>query len=108
MINVKVSPKVFNGAYRPYLFDTTRTQIFYGGSSSGKSYFLAQRCIMDMLNGGHNYLIVRNTQLSVRKSVFNEILKAINFFHADKLFNVNKTDLVTEFRKKFATKGGDN
>lgn len=94
MINIDVSKKVFNLSYRPYIDDETRTQIFYGGSSSGKSYFLAQRCIMDMLSGGHNYLIVRNTQLSVRKSVFNEILKAISFFKADKFFNINKTDLV--------------
>lgn len=94
MINIDVSKKVFNQSYRPYINDETRTQIFYGGSSSGKSYFLAQRCVLDMLSGDHNYLIVRKTQLSVRKSVFNEICKAISFFKSDKLFSINKTDLI--------------
>lgn len=94
MINLNISRKVFNDAYFPYLYDETHTQIFFGGSSSGKSYFLAQRCILDMLRGGHNYLIVRNVQLTVRKSVFNEITKAISFFKMSDYFSVNKTDLV--------------
>ena len=48
-IKVNVSKKVFNPVYLPYLESDTYTQIYYGGSSSGKSYFLAQRCIWDML-----------------------------------------------------------
>ena len=95
MINLNINKAVFNPTYYPYLNDETHTQIFFGGSSSGKSYFvIGQRCVIDMLKGDHNYLITRNTQLSVRKSVFNEILKAISFFKVDKLFSVNKTDLV--------------
>jgi phage terminase large subunit len=95
MINLNISSKVFNPLYYDYLNDETHTQIFFGGSSSGKSYFvIGQRCVIDMLKGGHNYLIVRNTQLTVRKSVFNEILKAISFFKVGSYFNVNKTDLV--------------
>lgn len=93
-INIDIDGKVFNPIYRPYLDDSTYTQIFYGGSSSGKSYFLAQRCILDMLKGGHNYLIVRKVARTVRKSVFNEITKAISFFKISKLFKVNVSDLV--------------
>ena len=52
-----------NDTYLPYLNDETRTQIFFGGSSSGKSYFLAQRVIMDVIKG-RNYLIVRNVASS--------------------------------------------
>ncbi len=54
-----------NDAYIPYLNDETRTQIFYGGSSSGKSFFLAQRTVKDVLQG-HNYLIVRNVAGTVK------------------------------------------
>ena len=93
-INIDIDGKVFNPIYRPYLDDDTYTQIFYGGSSSGKSYFLAQRCTLDMLKGGHNYLIVRKVARTVRKSVFNEITKAISFFKVGKLFKVNVSDLV--------------
>lgn len=93
-IKVNVNRDVFNPVYLPYLERDTYTQIFYGGSSSGKSYFLAQRCIWDMLKGGHNYLIVRKVARTVRKSVYNEITKAISFFKVGKLFSENKSDLV--------------
>lgn len=93
-IKVNVNRDVFNPVYLPYLERDTYTQIFYGGSSSGKSYFLAQRCIWDMLKGGHNYLIVRKVARTVRKSVYNEITKAISFFQVSKLFHENKSDLV--------------
>jgi phage terminase large subunit len=93
-IDVHVSKKCFNPVYLPFLNDTTYTQIYYGGSSSGKSYFLAQRCILDMLQGGHNYLIVRKVARTVRKSVYNEITKAISFFKVGKLFTENKSEMV--------------
>lgn len=93
-IDVRVSKRCFNPVYLPYLEDETYTQIFYGGSSSGKSYFLAQRCIWDMLHGGHNYLIVRKVARTVRKSVYNEITKAIHFFKAGELFSENKSEMV--------------
>lgn len=65
-----------NDSYIPFLEDETRTQIFYGGSSSGKSFFLAQRTIIDVLRG-HNYLVIRNVAGTIRSSVFNQIYKAI-------------------------------
>lgn len=93
-IELEISKQVFNPVYYPYLDYTAPMEIFYGGSSSGKSYFLAQRTILDMLKGGHNYLIIRKVALTVRKSVFNEITKAISFFKVGSLFNINKSDLV--------------
>ena len=92
-INVKVDINIIAPVYRPYLNDDTFVQIFFGGSSSGKSYFLAQRCVMDILRGGRNYLIVRKAQTAVKKSVFNEITKAINTFKVSKLFDINKSDM---------------
>lgn len=92
---LEIDPDVFNDVYVDYLEDETYCQIFFGGSSSGKSYFLAQRCVLDILRGGHNYLICRNVASTVKKSVFNEIKKAIEFFEVGKFFNKpNETDLV--------------
>ena len=65
-----------NDSYIPFLEDETRTQIFYGGSSSGKSFFLAQRTVIDVLRG-HNYLVIRNVAGTIRNSVFNQICKTI-------------------------------
>lgn len=93
MIKLNIDPEVFNDAYRPYLKDQRRRQIFFGGSSSGKSYFLAQRTVLDILSG-RNYLVCRNVQKYIRKSVFNEITKSITFFKLNKYFDINKSDLV--------------
>lgn len=94
MINLNISAKVFNPVYRPFLKDETYHQIFFGGSSSGKSYFLAQRCILDVFKGGHNYLITRKVARTLRGSVFNEIKKAISFFQLNKYFKVNEGDMI--------------
>lgn len=93
-INLNISSKIFNSVYYPYLNYTAPMEIFYGGSSSGKSYFLAQRCVLDMVKGGHNYLIIRKVANTVRRSVYNEITKAISFFKLDKYFDANKSDMV--------------
>lgn len=81
-----------NDSYIPFLNDTTRTQIFYGGSSSGKSFFLSQRCVMDVLKG-RNYLITRNVARTIRSSVFNQITKTILSMGLEKRFNISQSDM---------------
>lgn len=81
-----------NDSYIPFLNDTTRTQIFYGGSSSGKSFFLSQRCVMDVLKG-RNYLITRNVARTIRSSVFNQITKTILSMGVAKQFNISQSDM---------------
>ena len=81
-----------NDSYIPFLEDTTRTQIFYGGSSSGKSFFLSQRCVMDVLKG-RNYLITRNVARTIRSSVFNQITKTILSMGLAKQFNISQSDM---------------
>jgi phage terminase large subunit len=92
VIDVQISKDVFNTAYIPLLDDMARTQILFGGSSSGKSVFLAQRCVYDMLNGGRNYLVCRAVGRTLRKSVYNEITKVISDWKLQELFTTNKTD----------------
>jgi len=55
---------------------------------------LAQRAVKDVAELGRNYLICRNTQNTIRRSVFNEISKAIKYFKLSDYFSINKTDLV--------------
>ena len=87
-IDVKINP-----AYLPYLNATQRTQIFYGGSSSGKSYFIAQRIILSNLEGA-NWLCCRNVAKTIRNSIFNELMKAISNMGLLKSYSVNKSDMV--------------
>jgi len=93
MIEYEITARRFNRAYLSYLGDDTQTQIFFGGSSSGKSFFLAQRCIIDVVSFRRNYLVCRKTARTIKKSLFNELCKAIVAFKMERLFTINKTDL---------------
>jgi len=90
-INTGVS---INKVYRPYTNCEAPRQIFFGGSSSGKSVFAAQRCILDVLTKKRNYLIVRNVAKTIRLSFFNELCKTINDMNINQYFSINRTDMV--------------
>lgn len=85
---VKPNWKRFNKKYLPFLKSSADTEIFFGGSSSGKSFFLAQRTILDILKGGHNYLCLRRYGNTVTKSLFNELKKAISDLNVKDLFQI--------------------
>lgn len=91
---VQIDPVVFNSVFLPHLNNLARTQIYYGGSGSGKSVFLAQRCVYDLMRGGRNYLITRQVGRTIRGSVFTEILKVINEWGVGGLFTINKSDML--------------
>lgn len=82
-----------NPVYIPYFDKPQYTQIFFGGSSSGKSYFLAQKIVLDNLNGC-NWLCCRNVAKTIRRSVFNEIKKAINNIGLSSYYKINSSDMV--------------
>jgi phage terminase large subunit len=92
MIEYEISRGKFNAAYLDYIDDTTPLQIFFGGSASGKSYFLAQRTIIDVVAHNRNYLICRKTARTIKRSVMNELLKAIDNLKMNNLFELNKSD----------------
>lgn len=83
-----------NPTYIPHLSNKHRYQIYYGGSASGKSVFLAQRCVINMMQGKRNYLIVRNVRNTLRHSCFNEIQKQISAFKLHDYFDINKSEMV--------------
>lgn len=91
--DVQIDPKVFNKDYLPQLNNETRMQIFYGGAGSGKSVFLAQRAIVDILNGGRNYLVCRAVGRYIRKSVFNEIEQVISNWGLENVFITRKQEM---------------
>lgn len=90
----KINPKNYNEVYLSHLTNLARTQIFYGGSSSGKSVFLAQRAVEDVWNGGRNYLVCRQVGKTLRGSVFTEICKAIKEAGLSEDFNIRETDML--------------
>lgn len=84
---------LINDAYYPHLTNYARTQIFYGGSSSGKSWFLAQRCVIDVLAGGRNYLVCRQVARTMRGSVFQQVERVIREAELLSYFAINKSDM---------------
>lgn len=88
MINVNVPKSAVNPVYLPHMDNDKRVQIYFGGSSSGKSKFLAQRVVLRLLKGGHNFLICRQVARTVRKSAMQEVEKVIIEWGLSALFKV--------------------
>lgn len=83
----------FAPVYRDNLNNTARIQILYGGSSSGKSVSKAQQAVLDVMQGGRNWLVCRKIGKDCRHSTFVELNKVIDQWGVNDQFKVNKTDL---------------
>ena len=93
-VNINISKKVFNDIYLPYLDNEDRYLVFYGGGSSGKSYFIGERIIYDLIHPKRcNYLIVRQTGDTNRKSTFPLLKQVISNWNLSKHFKVNESDM---------------
>lgn len=107
----RVKKELINAVYLATIFCLCRYQLFFGGASSGKSYYLAQRCVIDLLGGNRNYLIVRKVAKTIRKSVFNEITKVIINWNLSKYFDINKSEMTITHKlnkKQILFSGLDN
>ena len=93
-VNIKLSKKVFNEVYIPYLDNTDRYLVFYGGGSSGKSYFIAERYIYKLLHPKRcNVLIARQTGDTNRKSTFPLLKHVISNWNLGEHFKINESDM---------------
>lgn len=97
----RIDPKTVNPVYLPHLENYARTQIFYGGSSSGKSVFLAQRAVYDLLKGQRNYLVCRQVGRTLRGSVFSEIVRVINAWGLRGEFDIKETAMLITCKNGF-------
>lgn len=93
-INIKISKKVFNDVYLPYLENKDRYLVFYGGGSSGKSYFIGQRWIYKLIHPKRcNLLVVRQTGDTNRKSTFPLLKQVISNWNLSDHFKINESDM---------------
>ena len=93
-VNIKISKKVFNPVYLPYLENEDRYLIFYGGGSSGKSYFIAQRYIYKLIHPKRcNLLVTRQTGDTNRRSTFPLFKQVISNWNLGEHFKVNESDM---------------
>ena len=92
-MKLRIEPSALNSVYLPHLLGNQhRYQIFFGGSSSGKSVFLATRAALDCMQG-RNILVLRNVARTLRGSCWNEIYKAITRMGLTAYFAISKADM---------------
>ena len=93
-IDIKISKRVFNKIFIPYLDNDKRYLVFYGGAGSGKSFFVVERYIYKMLkNKKFNLLVVRATGKSNRDSTFALFKQVIGKWKLNAHFKINESDL---------------
>ncbi len=89
-MNINVA---INKTYIPYLNKSQQTQIFFGGSASGKSFFICQKIVLDCIQGV-NWMCCRNVAKTMRNSVYNQVVKTIYEMGLNNYFKINKSDMV--------------
>lgn len=93
-MNVNISKKVFNDVYLPYLEDyESRYLVFYGGGSSGKSYFITERYVYKLLKKKMNLMVVRQTGETNRNSTFALFVQVISNWKLESLFDISESNL---------------
>ena len=93
-VDIKISKKVFNDVYLPYLNNEDRYLVFYGGGSSGKSYFIAERYIYKLLQPKKcNLLVVRQTADTNRRSTFPLLKQVRSNWNLEDYIKVNESDM---------------
>jgi len=92
-IKINIKKEVFNEKYLSYLNNTDRYLLFYGGGSSGKSYFIVERYLYKCFNQKMNLLVVRQTGDTNRKSTFALFKQVIKNWNLSKLFTINESNM---------------
>ena len=93
-VNIRISKKVFNPVYQPFLDCEDRYVLFYGGGSSGKSYFIAQWLTYRLLKKDReNILVVRQTGDTNRRSTFPLFKQVISNWNLGDHFKINESDM---------------
>lgn len=80
MISVDFDEDLFNTAYMPYLNTVNPYELYYGGAGSGKSHFVAQKCLIKCMRNQYYRLVfcrkwakhVRGSQWQLFKDLITE------------------------------------
>ena len=93
-VDIRISKKVFNEVYLPYLDNEDRYLVFYGGGSSGKSYFIGERIVYKQVKPTRcNLLVARQTADTNRRSTFPLIKQVIKNWNLSEYFKINESDM---------------
>jgi len=94
------NPKIFNPAYLPLLNDTNRYILMYGGRDSAKSYFAAQKVIIDTMRKPYSrYILVRKAYAHIKDSQFQTIKDIVSSYGLMDYFVFTENPLRIVFKK---------
>lgn len=98
-----------NDAYIPYLTNESRFLLLYGGASAGKSVFAAQKIIIRTITEkNHLFYAFRKVGETVRESVYQELLDAINDIGERNDYDLMSEFYVSEYNRSFLHKPTGN
>ena len=93
-------PKIFNPVYLPLLNDTNRYILMYGGRDSAKSYFAAQKVIIDTMRKPYSRIIlVRKAYAHIKDSQFQTIKDIVSSYGLMDYFAFVENPLRIIFKK---------
>lgn len=92
-IRIPKPSEVFNLIYKDKLWNNNkRLKICFGGSSSGKSKYLADEKVLNTFRG-RNTLIARKVARTLRGSVFKELKDSVRRLKLSEFFKINESNL---------------
>ncbi len=91
--------EVINPVYHPYLWDTNRWLILFGGAGSGKSHFAAQKVLIRMMGETpHRFLVTRKVRRTIKDSCFALLCFYIHAWGVAHLWDINKSDFSFSYK----------
>lgn len=77
-IDIDISERMFNERYFPHLYEIHSYEVYFGGSGSGKSYFIAQKKALQMtMMDGRNMICLRKQKKDCIDSCYGELYNAM-------------------------------
>ena len=97
-VELKLSKKLFEPKFYPYLFDYSHRWEFYMGSAgSGKSYFITQKLIIRACQEPIRILVCRRYGTTIRQTVFSLFKDVIKRWKLLPLVKINESDFRIRF-----------
>ena len=91
--------RLFNKVYIPLLRDNNRYLLLYGGRDSAKSYFAAQKVLIDTMSKPYSrYILLRKIYADIKDSQFQTIKDIISSYGLMDYFNITENPLKITFK----------
>ena len=96
--NLKIDKQLFNSIYLPHLFDYShRYNLYYGGRSSGKSFFIVDKLIILGISEKRRMLFLIKQTNRINETIWRMTLDALEKFQLYEYCDFNKSEHIIVF-----------